>query len=188
MSDINTAAASSTAAPVATAKVGTRAGADRRLLQIDTRIGKLNTEIAGLQTEAAAIREGYANLPSGGALVAVNVGDSVLVSIGKGESKGNVVATVIGIRAEDKAAKQPAMIRVMYGEGFDSTTVNVFPGQVVENRTTAAATAPAEQAATGPIEFDTVQVQDFRAAAGEPTQPELAAAPADVDPLAGIVG
>lgn len=73
---------------------------------IREKLAKLHAEYTSLNEELSAIL----------AVAAVGVGNSVVITIGKGEAAKDVVAKVIAVR-EDEDGKA---LKVQYGEGFDA--------------------------------------------------------------------
>ena len=66
---------------------------------------------------ANKLAELAAELNSIDALAAVGVGDSVVISVGKGEDAREVLAVVIGVKEEEDGGK---VYKVQYGSGFDA--------------------------------------------------------------------
>lgn len=105
MSELNTDAAETTNAP------------EVKLTRREKLLAQYNATLAKHSELAAKMAELVAEINSIDALAAVDVGHTVIISVGKGDEAKEVEASVIGVREEEDGSKT---YKVTYGSGFDA--------------------------------------------------------------------
>ena len=80
-------------------------------------LAQYNAALAKHSELAAKMSELVEEINSIDALAAVDVGHTVIISVGKGDEAKEVEATVIGVREEEDGSKT---YKVTYGSGFDA--------------------------------------------------------------------
>ena len=129
MSELNTnTAAETTAAP------------EVKLTRREKLLAQYNTAFAKHAELAAKLQELVEEINSIDALAAVDVGHTVIISVGKGDEAKEVEASVIGVREEEDGSKT---YKVTYGSGFDAD-IAVVKGNKLKLPVAVAAEAAAE--------------------------------------------
>ena len=128
MSELNTNAAETTNAP------------EVKLTRREKLVAQYNTVLTKHTELAAKLAELVEEINSIDALAAVDVGHTVIISVGKGDEAKEVEASVIGVREEDDGSKT---YKVTYGSGFDAD-IAVVKGNKLKLPVAVAAEANAE--------------------------------------------
>ena len=105
MSELNTNAAETTNAP------------EVKLTRREKLMAQYNSALTKHSELAAKMAELVEEINSIDALAAVDVGHTVIISVGKGDEAKEVEASVIGVREEEDGSKT---YKVTYGSGFDA--------------------------------------------------------------------
>lgn len=103
-------------------------------------LAQYNAALAKHTELAAKMSELVEEINSIDALAAVDVGHTVIISVGKGDEAKEVEASVIGVREEEDGSKT---YKVTYGSGFDAD-IAVVKGNKLKLPVAVAAEAAAE--------------------------------------------
>lgn len=128
MSELNTNAAETTNAP------------EVKLTRREKLLAQYNVALTKHTELAAKMAELVEEINSIDALAAVDVGHTVIISVGKGDEAKEVEASVIGVREEEDGSKT---YKVTYGSGFDAD-IAVVKGNKLKLPVVAAAEGCAE--------------------------------------------
>lgn len=128
MSELNTNTAETTNAP------------EVKLTRREKLVAQYNTVLTKHTELAAKLAELVEEINSIDALAAVDVGHTVIISVGKGDEAKEVEASVIGVREEEDGSKT---YKVTYGSGFDAD-IAVVKGNKLKLPVAVAAEAAAE--------------------------------------------
>lgn len=128
MSELNTDTAETTNAP------------EVKLTRREKLVAQYNTVLTKHTELAAKLAELVEEINSIDALAAVDVGHTVIISVGKGDEAKEVEASVIGVREEGDGSKT---YKVTYGSGFDAD-IAVVKGNKLKLPVAVAAEAAAE--------------------------------------------
>ena len=111
-----------------------------KLTRREKLLAQYNAACAKHTELAAKMAELVEEINSIDALAAVDVGHTVIISVGKGDEAKEVEASVIGVREEEDGSKT---YKVTYGSGFDAD-IAVVKGNKLKLPVAVAAEAAAE--------------------------------------------